>query len=81
MRARSAPLDTLANSWSALESRAPSRAGAVSRGGSLPSRHGSRRAASRGSTEGRHAHTDGRGDVRTAEIQRLQGAIRDIKTA
>ena len=82
MRARSAPLDTLANSWAALETRAPSRAGTVSRAGSRASRQPSRAAASRGS---RGMPQSGRcgilRDERTDEIQRLQNEIRSIKTA
>eukprot|EP01043_Picozoa_sp_COSAG02_P019465 COSAG02_NODE_939_length_15774_cov_4.701180_5_plen_124_part_00 len=82
MRARSAPLDTLANSWSALETHAPSRAGAVSRAGSRASRQGSRTAASRGSHGmPQSGRSGGHRDARTDEIQRLQNEIRSIKTA
>lgn len=82
MRARSAPLDTLANSWSALETRGHSRGSTVSRAGSRVSRQGLRAAASRGShgvpqSLMGEAHRDARAD----EIQRLQNEIRGIKTA
>ena len=81
MRARSAPMDSLASSWSDLQlsspSRGPSRA---SRTGSLASRQGSRGAASRAG-RGRTADGPRGGDVRKSEIQRLQSQIRDIKTA
>ena len=82
MRARSAPLDTLANSWAALETRAPSRAGTVSRAGSRASRQGPRAAASRGSHGMPQSGRSGpHRDERTNEIQRLQNEIRSIKTA
>lgn len=81
LRARSAPLDTLATSWSAMESRAPSRAGTVSRAGSRASRKELRAAARRSSHGMMPQSGTAHGDSRTDEIQRLQSAIRDIKSA
>lgn len=84
MRARSAPLDSLASSWSDLQlsspSRGPSRAGLASRAGTLASRQGSRQV-SWASARGGTADGSRGGNVLQGEIQRLQSQIRDIKTA